>query len=57
MRPCTHSMSLRYGTFSIKQAISDMNDIHQFQDIRRIFIRIGERTDRLLDRQTNALTI
>ena len=44
-----------YTVFGTAHVISDINDIYQFQDIRRIFPRVRACSDGEAARQTNQM--
>ena len=53
---CRQTISRIYTIFNTVHAMSDMNNIYQFQDIWRIFTRVRARTGRRTDGQTGRQT-
>ena len=52
---CKQTISSICTIFNTVRTLSDMNSIHQFQDIGRIFMIVIARTGRQTDRQTECI--
>ena len=52
---CRQTISRTYAIFNTVHAMSDINTIYQFQDIRRIFTRVRAWTNGRTDRQTECI--
>ena len=55
VRLCRQTNSRIHTICTTVYAMSDMNNIYQFQDISRIFTRVTARTERQTDRQIECI--